>query len=41
MTDEEEFRRRQKSRAVVMGVLLIALVGLIYGVSIVKMAVFQ
>ena len=41
MTDEEEFRRRQKSRAVVMGVLLIALVGLIYGVSFVKMAVFQ
>lgn len=39
--DEAEVRRRQKSRAAVMGGLLIALVVLIYGISIVKMAVAQ
>ena len=38
MTDEE-IRQRQRSRAKVVGVLLIALVVLIYGISIAKMVV--
>ncbi len=38
MTDDE-IRQRQRSRAKVMGVLLIALVALIYGISIAKMVV--
>ncbi len=38
MTDKE-IRQRQRSRAKVMGVLLIALVVLIYGISIAKMVV--
>ena len=39
LTPEEqaEIRRRQKSRAVVMGVILGALVILFYGISIAKM----
>lgn len=41
MIDQDEVRRRQKSRALVMGVLLIALVVLIYGISIVKMVVVK
>ena len=40
MTDKE-IRQRQRSRAKVMGVLLIALVVLIYGISIAKMVVAQ
>lgn len=40
MTDEE-IRKRQKARAKVMGILLIALVILIYGISIAKMAINQ
>jgi hypothetical protein len=38
MTDDE-IRQRQRSRAKVMGVLLISLVILIYGISIAKMVV--
>jgi accessory gene regulator protein AgrB len=40
MTPEEQdlVRKRQKSRAVVMGVLLIAFVVLIYGITIAKMS---
>ena len=38
MTDDE-IRQRQRARAKVMGVLLIALVALIYGISIAKMVV--
>lgn len=41
MTEQDEIRRRQRSRAAIMGGLLIALVVLIYGISIVKMAVGQ
>lgn len=37
--NEQEVRKRQKSRARVMGVLLFALVALIYGISIAKMVV--
>lgn len=38
MTDKE-IRARQRSRAKVMGLLLIAFVVLIYGISIAKMAI--
>jgi len=40
MTPEEQdlVRKRQKSRAVVMGLLLIAFVVLIYGITIAKMS---
>ena len=38
MTDDE-IRQRQRSRAKVMGILLIGLVTLIYAISIVKMVV--
>lgn len=38
MTDDE-IRQRQRARAKVMGILLIALVVLIYGISIAKMVV--
>lgn len=41
MIDQDEVRRRQKSRALVMGVLLIALVVLIYGISIAKMVIVK
>jgi accessory gene regulator protein AgrB len=41
MIDQDEVRRRQKSRALVMGILLIALVVLIYGISIAKMVVVE
>jgi hypothetical protein len=36
---DDQIRARQRSRAKVMGVLLIALAILIYGISIAKMAV--
>jgi accessory gene regulator protein AgrB len=39
MIDQDEVRRRQKSRAMIMGGLLMALVVLIYGISIAKMVV--
>ena len=35
--DEEEIRRRQRSRAVVMAVLLLAFAALVYAISIAKM----
>lgn len=41
MIDQDEVRRRQKSRALVMGILLIALVVLIYGISIAKMVIVK
>lgn len=37
--NEQEIRKRQRSRAKVMGVLLLALAALIYGISIAKMVV--
>lgn len=39
--DEEEIRRRQKSRALVMALLLGAFVLLIYAISIAKMAIHR
>jgi len=35
--DEQEVRRRQRSRAIVMGVLLAAFVILVYAITIAKM----
>lgn len=35
--DQEEIRRRQRSRAVIMAVLLISFVILVYAISIAKM----
>jgi accessory gene regulator protein AgrB len=42
MTPEEqnEARRRQKSRAVVMAVLLLAFAALVYAISIAKMGMY-
>ncbi len=37
--NEQEVRKRQRSRAKVMGILLLGLVILIYGISIAKMVV--
>ena len=37
--NEDEIRQRQRARAKVMGILLVALVILIYGISIAKMAI--
>lgn len=39
--DVAELRRRQKSRTRIMGILLVALVALIYGVTIAKMGLAQ
>jgi hypothetical protein len=39
MNELDEIRRRQRSRAMVMGGLLAAFVVLIYGISIAKMAI--
>lgn len=36
-SDEAEIRRRQKSRAMIMGVLLAAFVVLVYAITIAKM----
>jgi|CXWL01.1.fsa_nt_gi hypothetical protein len=36
--NDREVQKRQRSRAKVMGILLLALVVLIYGISIAKMA---
>ena len=35
--DQDEIRRRQRSRAIIMAVLLIAFVALVYAISIAKM----
>ena len=42
MTPEEqdEVRKRQKSRAIVMAVLLLVFVALVYGISIAKMGLY-
>ena len=37
--DQREIRRRQKSRAMIMGVLLAAFVILVYAITIAKMGV--
>lgn len=37
--NEDEIRQRQRSRAKILGVLLVSLVVLIYGISIAKMAI--
>ena len=39
LPDEAEIRRRQRSRAIVMGVLLAAFVILVYAITIAKMTV--
>ncbi len=39
-TDDQEIRRRQKSRALIMGVLLAAFVILVYAITIAKMSVY-
>ena len=39
--DQDEIRRRQRSRAIVMGVLLAAFVILVYAITIAKMSINQ
>ena len=39
MSDHNEIRRKQMARAKLMGGILLALVALIYGISIAKMAI--
>jgi len=38
--DQDEIRRRQRRRAIIMAVLLIAFVALVYGISIAKMGLY-
>ncbi|HTU09534.1 MAG TPA: hypothetical protein VMG08_01445 [Allosphingosinicella sp.] len=38
--DEREIRRRQKTRAIVMAVLLIGFAALVYAISIAKMGMY-
>lgn len=38
--DEDEVRRRQKSRAIIMAVLLIGFAALVYAISIAKMGMY-
>jgi hypothetical protein len=38
--NEDEIRRRQKSRSIIMGALLIAFVVLVYAITIAKMSVY-
>jgi hypothetical protein len=38
--DQDEVRRRQRSRAIVMAVLLIGFVVLVYAISIAKMGLY-
>jgi accessory gene regulator protein AgrB len=38
--EEQEIRRRQKSRAIVMAVLLIGFAALVYAISIAKMGLY-
>ena len=38
MSDEQEIRRRQRSRALIMAVLLALFVVLVYAISIVRMS---
>jgi hypothetical protein len=39
--DEQEIRRRQKSRALIMAVMLAAFVVLVYAITIAKMGLLQ
>jgi hypothetical protein len=39
--DEQEIRRRQKSRAIIMAVMLAAFVVLVYAITIAKMGLLQ
>jgi cytochrome c oxidase assembly protein Cox11 len=39
--DQNEIRRRQRSRAIIMAVLLIAFVVLVYGITIAKMSLYR
>ncbi|HYN47107.1 MAG TPA: hypothetical protein VES64_10485 [Allosphingosinicella sp.] len=39
--DEQEVRRRQKSRAIIMALLLAAFVALVYAITIAKMGAGQ
>lgn len=41
MTPEDEIRRRQKTRAIIMALLLGAFVVLMFGITIAKMSVAQ
>ena len=38
--EQDEVRRRQRSRSIVMAVLLIAFAALVYGISIAKMGLY-
>ena len=38
--DEQEIRRRQRSRSIIMAVLLIGFVALVYAISIAKMGLY-
>jgi hypothetical protein len=38
--DEQEIRRRQRSRSIIMAVLLISFVVLVYAISIAKMGLY-
>ena len=38
--EQDEVRRRQRSRSIVMAVLLIAFVALVYAISIAKMGLY-
>ncbi len=39
--DDAEIRRRQKGRAIVMGVLLVLFVILVYAITIAKMSIYR
>ena len=39
--DQDEIRRRQRSRALIMAVLLIAFVVLVYAITIAKMSLYR
>ena len=39
--DDAEIRRRQRARALVMGVLLVLFVLLVYGITIAKMSLYR
>lgn len=39
--DQDEIRRRQRSRAIIMAVLLIAFVVLVYAITIAKMSLYR
>jgi len=39
--DQDEIRRRQRGRAIIMAVLLVAFVGLVYAITIAKMSLYR